>query len=81
MKTRFFGGLRIVFFFFLFLEQGFCVHAKESVFEKDGAVYLIQSAEDMRTLALLANRNKEVEPGVEAHNASYRLTCDIELYY
>lgn len=66
-------------FFFLCLGQGFCVHARESVFEKDGEVYLIQSAQDMRTLALLVNGGKEVEPGVAAHNASYRLTRDIDI--
>lgn len=69
----------IGFFFILCLGQGFCVNAQESVFEKDGGVYLIQSAEDMRTLALLVNEGKEVEPGVAAHNASYRLTRDIDL--
>lgn len=66
-------------FFFLCLGQGFCVHAREAVFEKDGGVYLIQSAQDMRTLALLVNNNKEVEPGVPANIASYRLTRDIDL--
>ncbi len=65
--------------FFLCMKAGFCVNAQESVFEKDGGVYMIQSAQDMRTLALLVNGNKEVEPGVPAHNASYRLTRDIDL--
>lgn len=65
--------------FFLCMKAGFCVNAQESVFDKDGGVYLIQSAQDMRTLALLVNGNKEVEPGVPAHNASYRLTRDIDL--
>lgn len=69
----------IGFFFILCLGQGLCVHAQESVFEKDGGVYLIQSAEDMRTLALLVNEGKEVEPGAAAHNASYRLTRDIDI--
>lgn len=66
-------------FFFLCLGQGLIVYAKESVLEKDGEVYLIQSAQDMRTLALLVNGNKEVEPGMAAHSASYRLTRDIDL--
>lgn len=66
-------------FFFLCLGQGLIVHAKESVFEKDGEVYLIRSAQDMRTLALLVNGNREVEPGVAANAASYRLTRDIDL--
>lgn len=66
-------------FLFLCLGQSLCVNAQESVFEKDGEVYLIQSAQDMRRLALLVNHNKEVEPGVAAHNASYRLTRDIDL--
>lgn len=66
-------------FLFLCLGQGICVHADGPVFEKEGEVYLIQSAQDMRTLALLVNNNKEVEPGVAAHNASYRLTRDIDL--
>lgn len=69
----------IGFFFILCLGQSFCVNAQEPVFEKDGEAYLIQSAEDMRTLALLVNEGKEVEPGVAAHNASYRLTRDIDL--
>ncbi len=66
-------------FLILCLGQGFCVDAKESVFEKDGEIYLIQSAQDMRTLALLVNGNREVEPGVAAHSASYRLTRDVDL--
>ena len=66
-------------FFFLCLGQGLYVHAGEAVFEKDGEVYLIRSAQDMRTLALLVNGNREVEPGVAAHSASYRLTRDIDL--
>ena len=66
-------------FLFLCLGQSFCVKAQESVFEKDGEVYLIQSADDMRTLAELVNSGEEVEPGVAAHNASYRLTRDIDL--
>lgn len=79
MRTRFLTGLRISIFFFLCFGQGFCVNAQEAAFEKEGEVYLIQSAQDMRTLALLVNTNKEVEPGVAAHNASYRLTRDIDL--
>lgn len=66
-------------FFFLCLGQGICVYAREAVFEKEGEIYLIQSAQDMRTLALLVNNNKEVEPGVPAHSASYLLTRDIDL--
>lgn len=75
-------AVRIVgsaFFLILFLQAGLCVHAAGSVFEKDENVYLIQSAQDMRTLALLVNNDKEVEPGVAAHNASYLLTRDIDL--
>ncbi|MDE7199254.1 MAG: LysM peptidoglycan-binding domain-containing protein [Lachnospiraceae bacterium] len=79
MKTGFLAGLWISMLFFLCLGQSFCVKAQEFVFEKDGEVYLIQSAQDMRTLALLVNSNKEVEPGVASHNASYRLTCDIDI--
>ena len=77
MKLQVKAGLLLSFF--LCMKAGFCVNAQESVFEKDGRVYLIQSAQDMRTLALLVNRGKEVEPGVTAHNASYRLTRDIDL--
>lgn len=69
----------VVLFLVLFLGQGFCVHAEESVFEKDGQIYLIQSAQDMRTLALLVNTGKDVEPGVSANSSSYRLTRDIDL--
>lgn len=69
----------IALFLILCLGQGICVHAAGSVFEKDEDVYLIQSAQDMRTLALLVNGDKEVEPGVAAHSASYRLTRDIDL--
>lgn len=69
----------IALFLILFLQAGFCAHAAESVFEKDEDIYLIQSAQDMRTLALLVNGNREVEPGVPAHSASYRLTRDIDL--
>lgn len=72
-------SLIIGLFFILCLGQGLCVHASEPAFEKDGGVYLIQSAEDMRTLAELVNRGEEEEPGVAAQNASYRLTCDIDL--
>ena len=79
MRTRFLTGLRISIFFFLCFGQGLCVNAQESVLKKEEEVYLIQSAQDMRTLALLVNNNKEVEPGVAAHNASYRLTRDIDL--
>ncbi|MDE7247437.1 MAG: hypothetical protein K2N43_06085, partial [Lachnospiraceae bacterium] len=77
MKLQVKAGMFL--FFFLCMEAGFCVNAQEPVFEKDKEVYLIQSAEDMRTLAELVNRNKEVEPGVAAHSASYRLTCDVDL--
>ena len=77
MKLQVKAGL--ILSFFLCMEAGFCVNAQEPVFEKDKEVYLIQSAQDMRTLALLVNGNKEVEPGVAAHNASYRLTRDIDL--
>ncbi len=79
MKTKFAAKAGIGLFFFLCLKISFCVHAKEPVLEKEGQVYLIQSAEDMRTLANLVNRNEEVEPGVKAHNASYLLTRDIDL--
>lgn len=51
----------------------------EPVFQKDGDIYLIQSAQDMRKLALLVNENKMVETGVAAQTASYRLTADIDL--
>lgn len=77
MKIQVKAGLFLSFF--LCMKAGFCVYAQEPVFEKDGEVYLIQSAEDMRTLALLVNGGKEVEPGVAAHNASYRLTRDIDI--
>lgn len=77
MKLQVKAGL--ILSFFLCMEAGFCVNAQEPVFEKDKGVYLIQSAEDMRTLALLVNRGKEVEPGVAANSASYRLTRDIDL--
>lgn len=51
----------------------------EPVFQKDGDIYLIQSAQDMRKLAVLVNENKMVETGVMAQTASYRLTADIDL--
>ncbi len=79
IKMKFLIMAGIALFFIRFFWQSVCVHAQEEAFEKDGKVYLIQSAEDMRTLALLVNNNKEVEPGVAAHNASYRLTRDIDL--
>lgn len=67
-------------FFFICLETSFGVDAKElAAFRKDGQIYLIQSAKDMRTLAQLVNENEEVEPGVKANTASYRLTKDIDL--
>ena len=65
MKTRVLTKTGVVLFFVLCLEMGFYADAKAPpVFEKEGQVYLIQSAEDMRTLAQLVNRNEEVEPGV-----------------
>ncbi len=79
MKGKLWKGAAAGLFFFIYLQAGFCVHAKEAAFEKDGEVYLIQSAEDMRTLARLVNRGEEVEPEVAAHSASYRLTCDVDL--
>lgn len=48
-------------------------------FAKDGKVYLIRSADELRQLALLVNENREVEPGVAAQTASYRLTADLDL--
>ena len=77
MKLQVKAGMFL--FFFLCMKAGFCVNAQEPVFEKEGEVYLIQSAEDMRTLAQLVNTDKEVEPGVAAHSASYLLTRDIDL--
>ncbi len=79
-RNKFISGTGLALFLLLICpETGFCVHAGNAAFEQEGGVYLIQSAQDMRTLALLVNRNKEVEPGVAAHNASYRLTRDIDL--
>ena len=77
MKLQVKAGMFL--FFFLCMKAGFCVNAQEPVFEKEGEVYLIQSAEDMRLLARLVNTDKEVEPGVAAHSASYLLTRDIDL--
>lgn len=80
MKSRVLTKAGIGLFFFLCWKAGFCVDAKESaVFEKEGEIYLIQSAKDMRMLAQLVNKNEEVEPGVKANIASYRLTQDIDL--
>lgn len=79
MKGKFLRRAAVGLFFFLCLGQGFCVHAGEAIFDMDEGVYLIQSAQDMRTLALLVNGSKEVEPGVPAHSASYRLIRDIDL--
>lgn len=79
MKGKFLRRAAVGLFFFLCLGQGFCVHAGEATFDMDEGVYLIQSAQDMRTLALLVNGSKEVEPGVPAHSASYRLIRDIDL--
>lgn len=74
------AGTGIALFLLLLCPKtGICVHAGNAVFEKEDDVYLIQSAQDMRTLALLVNGNKEVEHGVSAHNASYLLTRDIDL--
>lgn len=69
----------VFLFFFLCMKAGFCANAQEPVFEKEGEVYLIQSAQDMQTLAQLVNTSKEVEPGVAARSASYLLTRDIDL--
>lgn len=77
MKGKFLRRAAVGLFFFLCLGQGFCVHAGEAIFDMDEGVYLIQSAQDMRTLALLVNGSKEVEPGASAHSASYRLIRDI----
>ncbi len=79
IQVRFVHIAGIALFLILFWQAELCAHAAGSVFEKDGDIYLIQSAQDMRTLALLVNGNKEVEPDVPAHNASYRLTRDIDL--
>lgn len=80
MKIRALLTAGISLAIFLCLGTGFRADAKESgAFAKDGQVYLIQSAEDMRLLAQLVNRNEEVEPGVRANTASYRLTSDIDL--
>lgn len=79
-KNRFIAGTGLALFLFLLCpDTSFFVQAQESVFEKEADVYLIQSAQDMRTLALLVNGNKEVEPGTPANIASYRLTRDIDL--
>lgn len=79
MKGKFWTGAAAGLLFFIYLQAGLCAYAKEAAFEKDGDVYLIQSAGDMRLLARLVNTGKEVEPGVAAHSASYRLNCDVDL--
>lgn len=80
MKIRVLAKAGIGFSLFLCLEIGLCVDAKDlAAFQKEGQIYLIQSAKDMRTLAQLVNKNEEVEPGVKANTASYRLTRDIDL--
>lgn len=80
MKIRVLAKAGIGFSLFLCLEIGLCVDAKDlAAFQKEGQIYLIQSAKDMRTLAQLVNKNEEVEPGVKANTASYRLTKDIDL--
>ncbi len=52
---------------------------RQACFAREGSVYLIQSEEDLRKLALLVNENQEVEPGVPAQTASYLLTTDLDL--
>ena len=80
MNPRFLTKAVIPLFCFLCLNICLCANAKEAAaFEKDGQIYLIQSAKDMQTLAQLVNRNEEVEPGVKAGIASYRLTRDIDI--
>ncbi len=79
VKGKFRTGVTAGLLFFVYLQAGLCAYAKEAAFEKDGDVYLIQSAGDMHLLARLVNTGKEVEPGVAAHSASYRLNCDVDL--
>lgn len=55
----------------------------ESGLYKKGGQYLIRHAGDLMLLAELVKEGREVEPGIAAAKASYRLTADIELdiYY
>lgn len=55
----------------------------ESGLYKKGGQYLIRHAGDLMLLAELVKEGREVEPGISAAKASYRLTADIELdiYY
>lgn len=55
----------------------------ESGLFKKGGQYLIRHAGDLMLLAELVKEGREVEPGMSAAKASYRLTADIELdiYY
>lgn len=48
-------------------------------FVKEGDVYLIRSAAELKYLAVLVNENREVEPGAAAQTASYLLTADLDL--
>ncbi len=78
------GGIffRGICLFFLCCAGIFCpmqVYAGEAAFAKEGDVYLIESAADLRQLAVLVNGEEEVEPGVPANTASYLLTRDIDI--
>lgn len=55
----------------------------ESGLYKKGGQYLIRHAGDLMLLAELVKEGREVESGISAAEASYRLTADIELdiYY
>lgn len=47
--------------------------------KKEGRVYLIETAGDLALLSKLVNEGQELEPGVRAQDASYRLENDVDL--
>ena len=56
------------------------VHAEESVkfgFVKENGEYLIESGEQLELLSKMVANREEIEPGVDAAKASYRLCNDV----
>ena len=51
----------------------------ESGFHKKGGVYLVDSSYELRRMQSLIENGEEIEPGVPAATASYRLRGDVEI--
>lgn len=51
----------------------------ESGFIKKGEVYLVETRNQLKTLAEMIENDQEIEPGIPAASASYRLRNDIEV--